>query len=259
MTDKERKEKRRRILRRVIIASIGAGALVAPSYYRHRLIRSGNELLRLHDETNPNLSLRQLERELNGKGHLPKVRVASTNPISLSRLIMKFKGGVPVYAHRYNGGEMNAAAVAKYDAKNPQKGFDKPLVYSLTTHPKILAHELGHVMDYKNGTFVRENPYKRKSRLKEAILTVLAPSRTTQMQNEIRAWDNAQVDRGDQMRRAALGTYFAGQKMDLANDLKGPVALSSAIALGYDVKRGKKKRKEEEEKDESAAEGRRGS
>ena len=247
MTEEEKKERRRRILRRAIIASIGAGALIAPSYYRHRLIRANDDVQRIHDETNPNLSLRQLERELGKQEHLPKARVASLNPISLSRLLMHFKKGVPVYAKKHTGGDMNAAAVAMYNPKNPQKGFDKPFVLSLTTHPKILAHELGHVMDYKNGTYVRENFYRRKSRLKEAILTILAPSSTTQMQNEIRAWDNAKVDRKDPLRRAALGTYYAGQKMDLAKDLKGPVTLSSALALGYDVKHGKKKREEEEE------------
>lgn len=249
MTEKERKEKRRRILRRAIIASIGAGALAAPAYYAHRLNRAGEAVSRIHDETNPHLSLGQLEKELNRQEHLPKVRVGSLNPLSLSRLFMRFKSGVPVYAKKHKGGYMNAAAVAKYNPNDPQKGFDRPFVLSLTTHPKILAHELGHVIDYKNGTFVRENLYKRKSRLKEAILTVIAPSKTTQMQNEIRAWDNAKVDASDPLRRAALGTYFAGQKMNLAKDLKGPVALSSAIALGYDMKRGKKKREEEEEKD----------
>lgn len=251
MTEKERKERRRRILRRAIIASIGAGALAAPTYYAHRLNRAGEAVSRTLDETNPHLSLGQLEKELNKQEHLPKVRVGSLNPLSLSRLLMRFKSGVPVYAKKHTGGDMNAAAVAMYNPKNPQKGFDKPFVLSLTTHPKILAHELGHVIDYKNGTFVRENFQKRKSRLKEAILTVLAPSKTTQMQNEIRAWDNAKVDASDPLRRAALGTYYAGQKMDLAKNLKGPVALSSALALGYDVKRDKKKRKkEEEEKDE---------
>ena len=98
--------------------------------------------------------------------------------------------------------------------------------------PKAFLHELGHAQDLRNGTLGNDMPQfspSFKNWLKDWYYGFVNPNKTRTLKYETRAWDNAGIAAGDELREAALDTY----RNAVRGKSVGKLALPSMAAGAY--------------------------
>lgn len=91
----------------------------------------------------------------------------------------------------------------------PEEGTDTAVVVPKGLNPRIMEHEIGHIIDAKTlGKATAAEFGKMYSPFKSQLMaTIMSPKRTPQYKAEQRAWEYGQVPEDDPIRRAALGSY----------------------------------------------------
>ena len=97
---------------------------------------------------------------------------------------------------------------------------------------RLLGHELGHATDHEEGKL----NMKRRSLLHPSnwYNVIFDPDKTSLVQDEIRAWDNAGVPEDDPMRRHALATYKDKARHFRKMVMLGVAPLVAGLLLGAD-------------------------
>lgn len=233
MTDREFEDLKKGIAkynrRRRLFKLLAWSGVLVPAALAIRHLGSVRKAYKVHDETNPNLSNNDLQRELNRLDFLPKARVSGASPylkIGKKRIDID----VPADDER-----QSISAFTLPDTNEAGFDFKNPYILSNTRHPTVLRHELGHAMDMQSGKWEKDflPPTDMLGKAKEALLAVFAPSRSIALKREISAWENAKVDKDDALRRAALNTYRTAGQYGVARSVRAPAVLTGLGGMVY--------------------------
>jgi|APSaa5957512622_1039677.scaffolds.fasta_scaffold123075_1 hypothetical protein len=79
---------------------------------------------------------------------------------------------------------------------------------------KVVAHELGHIEDFKKHNVKGTIGYNKLINTKKSLFKgIISPKKTSVYSSEVRAWDNAKIKKDDPLRVAALKTYEENLKI----------------------------------------------